>query len=785
MLLAAAPGAEAAHGAAAAMGPPPAAAGPAARAGGSGQAPAGVVIDGPPPPAPPDVIARDAAGRATMRAVRLGEQLRADGVLDEAVYAQVPPITGFVQQTPDEGRPATERTDAWVFYDEGHVYVAARLWDTAPERRWIADDMRRDSFQIINNDTFSVAFDTFYDRRNGLAFMVNPIGGFFDYEISDEGNPNSDWNPVWDVRTGRFDGGWTVEMRIPFRSLRYQPGASQVWGVQIGRRVRRKNESSYLTPVPISAGPGMFRLSVAGTLVGLETAARDTRLEIKPYAIGALASDLTAARPFSNRGDGDGGIDAKWGVTRSLTADFTFNTDFAQVEVDQQQVNLTRFSLFFPEKREFFLEGRGIFDFGAGPNVLGTGGGYNGGRFEALPGAPGGGANAPIVFFSRRIGLEGDDTAPIVGGGRLTGKIGRTSIGALSIRTGDAPAAAAPAAGFTVVRLKRDVLRRSRVGGIYTRRSATPDRRGANEAYGVDASFAFHDNVTLNGYYARTRTPGAGGDDASFQAAFTYDGDLYGVQVDHLLVGGDFNPEIGFVPRDDFRRTYVAAQYRPRPRSIAAVRQFTWGASLDYVESGARDVETRAASARFSTEFENSDRATIDFMRSYELLVEPFEIVPGVTIPVGGYRFEDLFLSYLLGQQRRVSGTAFVQHGRFFGGDVTAFGYRQGRIRVTRRLSVEPSAAVNRVDLPEGRFTAAVAAARTTWTFTPRMFVSGLVQYDAVDERLGSNVRFRWEYRPGSELFVVYNDQRDTARRGPPRLEQRALVVKLTRLFRF
>ena len=751
----------------------------------------GVRIDGPPPPVPPETVTRDADGRATVRAVRLAEPLRVDGALAEAVYEQTRPVSRLIQQVPDEGDPESERTEVWVFFDDRNVYVSARLWESAPEDEWIANDMRRDSFQIINNDTFSVAFDTYYDRRNGVAFMVNPIGGFFDYEISDEGSPNSDWNPVWDVRTGRFDGGWSVEMAVPFRSLRYAGGRSQVWGIQFGRRQRRRNETAHLTPVPISAGPGMFRLSVAGTLVGLEAPEQSTRLEVKPYGIGSLATDLTADEPYSNRGDGTAGIDMKWGVTQNLTADFTVNTDFAQVEVDQQQVNLTRFNLFFPEKRDFFLESRGVFDFGAGPNLLGSGGGATGARLEGPPGTRSGN-NVPLVFFSRRIGLEEQQAVPIRAGGRLTGKVGRMSVGALNIQTGDEADVGALATNFTVLRMKADVLRRSRIGGIYTRRSTSinalgvsSERPGANEVYGADASFAFYDNVTFNGYYARTRTAGRTGDDASYQAAFTYSGDLYGVQIDHLLVGRNFNPEVGFRPRLDFRRTYMAAQYSPRPRGIEAVRQFTWAGSLDYIESGQGQVETRAAQVRFSTEFENSDRVNVDLLRNYELLVEPFDITSEVAIRPGAYRFQDLFLSYFMGQQRPFSGSVFLQKGRFYGGDITAFGYRQGRIEVTPQLSLEPTVQLNRIDIPEGRFNVALATTRVTHTFTPRMFLSGLVQYNSISMQLGTNVRFRWEYQPGSELFLVYNDQRDTMLRRAPLLESRSIVVKLTRLFRF
>ena len=237
--------------------------------------------------------------------------------------------------------------------------------------------MRRDTRQLRQNDTFAIILDTFYDRRNAVAFYTNPIGALADFAITNEGNPNSDWNPVWDVRTGRFEDGWTVEMEIPFKSLRYRPGPSQIWGVQLRRNVRRKNEWNYVTPLPISAGSGpggIFRVSEAATLVGLDAPSGSKNLEIKPYAIGGLATNLAASPPTRNVGDGTGGLDVKYGVTQNLTADFTLNTDFAQVEVDEQQVNLTRFNLFFPEKREFFLEGRGIFDFARGGFFGGFGG---------------------------------------------------------------------------------------------------------------------------------------------------------------------------------------------------------------------------------------------------------------------------------------------------------------------------------------------------------------------------------------------------------------------------
>ena len=356
------------------------------------------------PSLPPDVVARDDLGRTTIRAIKLTDGIRLDGVLDEPVYQTVSAITGFVQLMPDEGAAATERTEAWIMFDRANIYVSGRVWDTAPPNERVASEMRRDGSQLHNDDAFWVVFDTFYDRRNGVIFFTNPLGAIGDFAVTNEGNPNQDWNPVWDVRTGRFEGGWTVEMEIPFKSLRYRPGPTQVWGVQLARTIRRKNELALLTPVPIAAGfpSGIFRLSDAATMVGLEVPEVSNTLDIKPYGIAGLTTDVNASPPTRNAGDGDVGLDVKYGITQSLTADLTYNTDFAQVEVDEQQVNLTRFNLFFPEKREFFLEGQGIFDFARG-------GGRPSRRNSAL--RPPGGASSrssrgsrlePTLFYSRR-----------------------------------------------------------------------------------------------------------------------------------------------------------------------------------------------------------------------------------------------------------------------------------------------------------------------------------------------------------------------------------------------
>ena len=749
-----------------------------------------VVIDGPPPPVAPDVITRE-GGQATMRAIRLLAGIEVDGRLDEPVYEAVAPVSGFIQQLPDEGAPATERTDAWVMFDDENFYVAGRCWDSAPPSEWEATEMRRDAFNMLNNDLFGFLIDTFYDRRNALLFYANPLGGFVDQALTNEGNPNRDWNPVWDVRTGRFDGGWTIEMAVPFKSLRYRPARDQVWGIQLRRTVMRKNEWAYLTLIPISAAGfggrgGVFRVSAAGTLVGLQAPPAGVHLEVKPYAIGGLTpADVAGAgtgdAPTRRiEGDAKAGVDLKYGVTQNLTADFTWNTDFAQVEVDEQQVNLTRFNLFFPEKREFFLEGRGIFDFARGS--------FRTAR-SLRRGSVLGGGDAPTIFYSRRIGLQGGRAAPILGGGRLTGKLGAFDVGALNIRTGREALSGARDTNFTVLRVKRDVLRRSSVGGIVTNRSLTLAGDGSNQVYGADAVFSFFDSVNLLGYYARSRTRGVTGRDASYQARFDYGADRYGLEVDHLLVEDGFRPEVGFLRRRNFRRTSLSGRFSPRPRSLESVRQFVIEASHDYFLTADRGLlETRQNQIAFQTELENSDQFGVRLSDSFELLQRPFfPSGGGVAIPPGGYGFSDVRLTYALGPRRLLSGRVEAAAGGYFDGRITSIDLGRGRVDLTSRLSVEPSASFNWIELPGGSFRTDLARARVNFTFSPRMFLSSLLQYNSANRTLGANLRLRWEYSPGSELFVVYTEEQNTDPLRPDRgdgLADRGFVIKLTRLFR-
>ena len=719
------------------------------------------------------VITRDAEGHATVRAVRLSQPLRVDGRLDDEVYQTIPPITDFIQTLPRNNAEPTERTEAWVMFDNEYIYAAARCWDSAPPSKWTANEMRRDANQIRQNDHFGFMLDTFHDRRNGYVFYANPIGGRIDLTEADEGNSNSDWNPVWEVRTGRFEGGWTIEIAVPFKSLRYVSGTNQTWGIQMRRAIRRKNEWDHLNPLPTAMGgpQGFFRISAAATLVGLDLPPASRNVEIKPYAISRLTTDRLAVPRVANHPEGDLGADAKYGVTANLTADVTVNTDFAQVEVDEQQVNLTRFNLVFPEKREFFLENRGIFTFAPVPST-----GANLGNNTT---------DTPALFYSRRIGINNARVIPIDVGARLSGKANGFGVGVMNIETGDEQASGTPATNFTVLRLKRDIFRRSSIGTMFTNRSVSASHPGSNQAFGVDTTLSFFQNVNVNGFYARSETTDLKGDNDSYQGHAEYAADRYGAVAEYLKVGDHFNPEVGFVRRDDFKRTFLSTRFSPRPASIRRVRQFTWQGSLEYIVNGAGSVESRQQTGLFSTEFENSDRVAASVNRNYELLVQPFKIPGGSTVPPGGYDFSDVQVSYGLGQQRRVSGTLALQDGQFYDGSILAVSYTSARISVLKQWSAEPTISINRVRLPSGDFTTSLARVRSDYAFSPRRFVSALVQYNTADNSFSSNFRFRWEYLPGSELFVVYTDERDTVVSGFPGLKNRAFVVKINRLVRF
>ena len=724
-----------------------------------------------PPESPaPQSSPRDAQGRLSLSATRLTAPLRIDGKLDESAYASIAPVSDFIQMEPTAGQPASEKTEVWIFFDDRNVYVTMRAWESRPDLI-VANEMRRDSNNIRMGDCVGFSFDTFHDGRNAFQFEVSPLGARVDGQSTNERQFSADWNPVWELAVGRFAGGWTVEAAIPFKSLRYQPGAAQVWGFNARRNNKWKNEISFLARIPAAfgLGRGSFAASLFPTLTGIDAPPGSKNLEVKPYAVGDLTTDRSGPAAIVNDPDGHVGLDVKYGVTQSLTADFTYNPDFAQVEADEQQVNLTRFSLFFPEKREFFLENQGTFSFGASATGVSN--------------TPVG--DTPLLFYSRRIGLNQGLEVPVLGGGRLTGRVGRVSIGALDIGTRDAPRAGAAATNFSVLRLRRDILRRSSVGVLATRRSVAQNGVGANDAYGVDGTFAFFANLSLNTYWAQTRTAGRNGRSTSYRTQMEYAGDRYGLQLDRLVVGDSFNPEVGFVRRSNVRENIGQLRFSPRPASMARVRKFSAIGSYAYIEDLAGSLQTRTADGEFAIELQNSDRFSVGLLDDFERLARPFAVTPSASVQPGAYDFATARVGYVFGQQRPVSGTLLVERGAFYDGHRTSVSVTRTRLNLTPRFSLEPIISLNWIELPARAVTSNLVGSRVTYTMTPQMFASALVQYNSSTRRVSTNARLRWEYQPGSELFLVYNEERDTLVPRFPDLQNRAVIVKINRLFRF
>jgi hypothetical protein len=718
------------------------------------------------------IVSRTAADNVTVRAFRVQSPLRIDGRLDEEVYRTIDPITDFIQQEPDEGQPASEKTEAWILFDEVNLYICARNWDSEPERE-IANELRRDNSNILGNENLTFAIDTFHDRRNGYVFQTNALGALRDMAVTDD-QQNQAWNGIWQVKTARFENGWTVEVAIPFKSLRYRGSGPQTWGINLRRLVKWKNEFSYLSLVPAALGTGgISRMASAATVVGLETPAQSKNLELKPYVVASSTTDRAGASPFDNRGQANAGLDFKYGLTRSLIVDATYRTDFAQVEEDVQQVNLTRFSLFFPEKRDFFLEGQGIFDFG-------------GVQAGSSPG------DVPLLFFSRQIGLSQGQAVPVVGGVRLTGRAGAFSIGALNIQTDEQLSARALATNFSALRVKRNLLRRSNVGVLATRRGpalgSIPGSNTGSYTAGVDATMLFFKSINVTSYYALTSTPEAAGSNVtgtSYRGRFEYNADRYGASAEHMLIGADFRPEVGYVRRNDIRRSFGQVRFSPRPRNSTLIRKFTYQASFDYVsDAPSIELQSREAAGLFRIEFQSSDQFSAEYSQEFELLPGRFAIAPGVIVPAGGYSYSTSRVSYSLGQQRRVSGRLSASTGTLYGGTKSDVSY-SGRWGIVPQFSLEPSVTLAWGSLPYGDFTARLLGSRFTVTPTARMSLSSLVQYNIDANTLTASARLRWEYTGGSDLFVVYSDGRDTRNAGFPGLLNRTFAIKATRLFRF
>jgi hypothetical protein len=705
---------------------------------------------------------------------------RIDGRLDDSVWELGEAQGNFIQREPQYGSPSTEKTEFKILYDDRKIYFGVWLWDSDPSGI-MGNEMKRDS-GLRRGDQLKIVIDTFHDHRNGFYFSTNPLAALKDANTVENGRTiNYDWNVVWENETSIDERGWYVEIAIPLSQLRFKTTVGEsTWGLNLCRIIMRKNEETYWVPFPREwTANGFARLSNAGVITGLRDLRARRRLELLPYVSPRVIKDYDAGAPADSKADV--GFDFKVGVTDDLIADFTYNTDFAQVEADQEVVNLSRFSLFFPEKRQFFTESLGIFDYG---------------KSASSPGGDAAGSDPGILplFYSRRIGLDDGQEVPLIGGGKLTGKVGPYSVGLMNITTDRAELRAGGGAqpieraNFTAVRVKRNILSKSTIGGILLNRDG--GRTDYNRSFGLDAGFMFGPSFTLIGLIARTSSPDTvlanrHGSDIAAVADAGYKTDRFNTAVQYSDIGGRFNPEMGFVTRTDVRATRAKAAWTPRPR-WRGVRQLFFQGELEYYENHAGEVESRTQQFGANMSRQDSSSLRVGAVREHDVLPVPFATA-GTVLPIGGYHWTYYTAGYSSNQARRVYGSVNVETGGYYSGDRDSI-RAAVNFQVGRTLLFEPNYTRNWITLP-GRPTYVTNTLnfRVSQSFSPDLFVKGFVQYN--DERRAASVNFLfwYIYKPGSDLYIVYNEGRETDLRqrfgrdaGWSRPRNRSLAIKMT-----
>ena len=691
-----------------------------------------------------------------LEARALAEPVVLDGVLNDPAWNSAPAASGFVQREPSVGAPATEATEVKVAFTTTALYFGIRALDSEP-RAVVARAMEEDS-DLTEDDSISIVLDTFHDRRNGYFFATNANGARTDGLLGDEGDlQDYEWDGVWQVAARRTEEGWTAEVEIPFSTLRFASGG-EAWGMNIRRLVRRKGEESSWAPLPLEAD--IARFSRAGLLTGLDGISPGLNLQVKPFAV-ASGRESSARLQRAPSEDGvlttdEAGLDVKWGVGRGLSLDLTMNTDFAESEADEQQVNLSRFSLFLPERREFFLENAGMFELGPrnsfGPPLL-------------------------RPFFSRRIGLSAaGEPVPIEWGARLTGRSGPWSVGVMDVQTGPGEEGDG-GENWGVVRLRRRAGERTSVGLISTRHERNG---GVNSVYGVDADFEPTSRLKVRTFWTESRDPEEGRDHASGLGAI-YRRPVWRWSLDALEIGDRFDPEMGFLRRKGVRRYASTLTFVPRPEIPHIRNLFFEGRGEAYTDLDGEVESSYLGFDLFSFRTKTDDVLAIYSDSSFERLAEPFEIHRGVVLPAGEYQWNDLGLWMETNASRVVSGSGWVQKGSFWNGDRLAHGTTL-RLRPGRHFRSESSWDRHRVELPAGSFTKNLFRQRLQVAFTPDLATAAFVQFSDSAELLAANLRLGWAYRPGADLFLVLNQTWDAPEIGRRTRRDRQAILKATYL---
>jgi hypothetical protein len=705
------------------------------------------------------------APRPHAQAVRATGSIQIDGLLDEASWDEAFVIDRFVQLRPSPGAPVSERTEVRLLYDDENFYVGAELYDSNPSGI-VRSPLQRDN-STAQGATFAIALDTFLDGRNGVVFFFNAGGVIRDAQTAEDGRVrNVAWNSAANVKTRVHDRGWTVELLIPWTSLRFDGSREeQVWGMNLFRRIRRKNEEAMWAPV--DRGWTVYNVSRSGTLGGLDGIQPGRNLSVKPYVISSRATGFLRPKTESNF---DGGADIKYGITSGMTLDLSLNTDFSQVEADRPQVNLTRFSLFFPERREFFLENASLFEFGD----------------QSARGQRGGGSSRDLTLFhSRRIGLSPTRAPlPILGGGRISGTAGPLRIGLLNMQTSRDSAVAAE--NFSVARVRGDLHPNLTAGAIVVNRTSTTGVKADNRSYGIDADFtALNDYLLVQSYLAATE--GTESDGTSVDRAYagrlsvSWDDPLWDIGAMYRQIDEDFTPGVGFVRRRGIRHVYSTVGISPQV-FWGVVEELNPSIVTHHFTALGGELETREIGGGMQVGFRDGSRASFNFTDRFERIHEPFS-VGGATVPAGEHDFREGSVSYGSSGGRALSGQVNVGGGGFYSGNrFTIGGSVLGRLGGDR-ATVGISAEHNRIDLPgQQAVDAAVYSAGFQYFFSTSLLTTGLIQYDETAQELLTDLRLNWVHAPLSDLYLVLTERRDTKAQ---QVLERLLTLKVTRLFQF
>lgn len=706
-----------------------------------------------------------------IEAITIVDGVRLDGRLDESFWLTADSITSFRQREPQEGAPSSERTVVKLARDRDALYVGVRAYDS-DVRGIRATQLRRDADLEVDDDV-TLLIDSFHDRRSGFVFRTNPNGAMWDAQFTGVDDANENWNGIWDVAVARDSTGWSAEFRIPFRTLRYRSGGDGVFGFNVQRFIRRKNETALWRGW--GRAEGLYRLIYEGEVAGFGDLRRGRDLELKPYVLGrATATDHDAADHSLGGGGAAGkvGVDAKLAVSPTVTADLTVNTDFAQVEVDQQVINLTRLPTFFPEKRDFFLESSNLFDFATPSRIQ--------------------------PFYSRRIGLgDSGQVVPMLVGGRVYGKVGPWTMGLLDVQTGSGDRA-----NDLVVRVKHDLFDRSYVGAIGVQRIATGGR-GAERIGGLDIDLPLvigGRNLEPSFWIMGSQTPGIGGFPMAWRYGTDFPNDFIDAFISLYRVDAGFNPTLGFVERAGIWETTSHIDIMPRPH-LLGIRQLdllfpipSWDIIAN--ESGSlfrsRDWQTATFEWRpIGGDLESGGRFEVNIQRFFDAPVDTFDVFRGARIAPGRYWWSRGELQYQSSPGRPFSVTSLVSWGDFYNGRNTevALGadWRGGG-----HLILGSTFSRSRVTLPAGDFTATQLTGRVEYAFNTRTSLLGFVQFNNQDERVDFNLRFHWIPRIGDDLFVVWNSGYTTDPLAPHRFPSvhtlgrplnGALVVKAAHRF--